>query len=75
MVRALGVPRCSCKSIMSLNPAALELETRFGRIRLPLFSRILVGSNSFISFEKALNRVDGERDVVISTRGSVMPLR
>src|SRR5436305_5162926 len=63
-VIAVGVPLCSCRRIVSLNVAALALESRLGVMRLPRFSLIAVGSSNLISFEKALSRVDGLRDVV-----------
>src|SRR5256885_2271781 len=63
IVIAVGVPRCSCRRIMSLSAAAFALERRLGMMRFPRFSLIEVGRSNLISFEKALSRVDGLRDV------------
>ena len=59
----------------SERPEELALETRLGRMRLPRLSRIDVGRRRRISLANAERRVEGEREVVISTRGSVIPLR
>jgi hypothetical protein len=72
-VKAVGTPRCSCSRTMSESPDACADWTRFGKIRLPLFKRIDVGSNKRISFAKAERRVDGSREVVTRTRGSTIP--
>lgn len=72
-VKAVGVPRCSCKRIMSVKPLFSAEDTSSPKTVFPRFRRIEPGSNSRISFEKAANRVDGSRDVVTSTRGSTIP--
>ena len=74
-VIAVGTPRCSCSKIRSVNAEAFALLTRFGNTSVPLFNRILVGSNSRTSFANALSLVDGDLDVVTSGLGSVMPER
>lgn len=58
-VRAVGVPLCSCKRTMSLSPPAFALSTRMGRIMLPRFRRIDVGSNKRISFAKVPSLLEG----------------
>lgn len=70
---AVGVPRCSCSKTTSDSPLVLQERTSSGRMVLPRFSRIAVGINSRISFEKAASLLEGERDVVTRTRGSTMP--
>ena len=74
-MRAVGTPRCSWRRSRSVREEALALETRLGRIRLPLFKRMEVGSRSRISLAKADKRVEGEREVVTKGRGSVIPDR
>ena len=56
-------------------PEAFALETRFGKIVVPLLSRMEVGSNRRISFAKADRRVEGDREVVTKGRGSMTPER
>lgn len=75
MVMAVGVPRCSCSKIMSDKPLVLQERTSSGRMVLPLFSRIAVGIRSRTSFEKAASLLEGDREVVTSTRGSTIPER
>ena len=58
---------------MSDKDEAFALETRFGRIKVPLFNRIDVGRRSLISFANADNFVDGDREVVTIGLGSVIP--
>lgn len=70
---AVGVPRCSCKRTISVSAAAFALDIRSGKMRLPLFKRIDVGSSNRISFANVLSRADGDRDVVTSGRGSTKP--
>ena len=70
---AVGVPRCSCKRIMSFNAEALALDRRLGMMRLPRFKRIDVGKRSLISFEKVLSLVEGLLEVVTKGRGSDNP--
>lgn len=70
---AVGVPLCSCRRMMSESPAALALESRFGRIIFPRLSLIEVGRSSRISLEKVDNLVDGFLDVVTRGLGSVRP--
>lgn len=72
-VKAVGIPRCSWRRMMSERPDACADCTRFGRIRLPRLRRIDVGSNNRISFANEDNRVEGSRDVVTRTRGSTIP--
>ena len=73
MVSAVGVPRCSWRRQRSVRPDALALETRFGSTVVPRLRRIDVGMSKRISLANAERRVDGEREVVISGRGSMMP--
>lgn len=73
MVIAVGVPRCSWSKQMSVRPDALALETRCGRIVVPLLRRMEVGRSKRISLANAERRVEGDREVVISGRGSTMP--
>lgn len=76
MVMAVGVPRCSWRMTTSDKPALLQDRTSSGRTRLPRFSRIAVGIISKrISLEKAASLLEGDREVVTSTRGSAMPER
>lgn len=75
IVNAVGLPRCSCKSIRSVRALELALETNEGRTRFPRFRRMDVGRRRRISFANAASRVEGEREVVISGRGSTMPER
>lgn len=58
---------------MSVSAAAFALDTRSGKIRLPLFKRMDVGRSKRISFAKVLSRADGDRDVVTRGRGSTKP--
>jgi len=60
---------------MSVRPDALALETRFGRIVVPRFNRIEVGSRRRISLAKAERRVEGDREVVTRGLGSRIPDR
>ena len=50
-------------------------ETRLGRMRVPRLSRMEVGRSKRTSLAKAERRVEGERDVVTSGLGSMMPER
>lgn len=70
---AVGVPRCSCKRIISEREADLALATRSVRIVFPRFNRIEVGKSSRTSFAKALRRDEGDREVVTKGRGSMRP--
>src|SRR5258708_5826231 len=74
IVIAVGVPRCSCSSITSVRSADFAEYTRFGRMRLPRFRRMDVGSKSLISFAKEDSRDEGSLDVVTKIRGSLTPL-
>ena len=47
--------------------------TRFGRMSVPRFRRIAVGRISRTSFANAASLVEGERDVVTSGLGSMIP--
>ena len=58
---------------MSVRPEALALEMRFGRIVVPRLRRMEVGKSKRISLANAERRVDGDREVVTSGRGSMMP--
>ena len=60
---------------MSVTDEESAEETRFGRIRVPRFSRMEVGNSSRTSLAKAERRVDGEREVVTRGLGSIMPER
>src|SRR5580658_2401857 len=73
MVRAVGVPRCSCSKIMSDRPDDCADVTRLERTRFPRLSRIDVGKSNLISFANDESRVDGSREVVTRTLGSTMP--
>lgn len=75
IVSAVGLPRCSCKSIKSVKALELALDINEGRTRFPRFKRIDVGRRRRISFAKAASRVEGEREVVIKGRGSAIPDR
>ena len=75
MVSAVGVPRCSCSSRMSVRAAAVAEPTSVGSTSVPRFSRMEVGSRSRISLLKVESRVEGEREVVIRGRGSERPER
>lgn len=75
IVRAVGVPRCSWSRRRSVSAEELADETRLGRISVPRFRRMEVGSRRRISFAKAESRVEGEREVVTRGRGSVIPER
>lgn len=75
IVRAVGLPRCSCRRIKSVKALELALDTNEGRTRLPRFNRIDVGRRRRISLANAASRVEGERDVVIRGRGSAIPER
>jgi len=72
-VRAVGVPRCSCRRIMSDRPEDCADITRFGRTRFPRLSRIDVGKSNLISFANDESREDGSLEVVTRTLGSTMP--
>ena len=58
---------------MSERPDACADDTKFGRIRFPLFSRMEVGNSNRISFANEDNRVEGSLEVVTRTRGSTIP--
>ena len=58
---------------MSLSALAFALEISEGRISVPRFSRIEVGRRRRISLLNVASRVEGEREVVISGRGSARP--
>ena len=75
MVSAVGVPRCSWSRTISDSAAAVAEETRFGSTRVPRFKRIEVGNSKRTSFAKALSLLEGEREVVMRTRGSTIPDR
>lgn len=75
IVSAVGVPRCSCRSKMSLKALALALATSVGKTCAPRFSRMDVGRSRRISLAKEARRVEGLREVVIRGRGSTMPER
>ena len=74
MVIAVGVPLCSWRRIMSDRAADFADESRFGRMVLPLFSRIAVGNRRRISLLNVASLVLGLRDVVTSGLGSDRPL-
>lgn len=75
MVSAVGVPRCSCRRMISLNALAWALATSVGRTCAPRFSRMAVGRRRRISLAKEASRVEGLREVVMRGRGSTMPER
>lgn len=75
IVIAVGVPRCSCKRIMSERAEALAEERRLGRMSLPRLRRIDVGRRSLISLLNVARRVEGLREVVTRGRGSARPER
>ena len=58
---------------MSVTAEALAPAARSVRSRFPRFNRIDVGIRSRISLAKVLRRAEGEREVVISGRGSTKP--
>lgn len=72
-VKAVGVPRCSWRRMISESPDAWADVIRLGKMRFPRFRRIEVGINNLISFAKAESLDEGSLEVVISTLGSTIP--
>lgn len=64
---------CSWSRTTSVRPADLADLTKSGRISPPRLRRTAVGSNSLTSLANAVNLVDGDLEVVTSTRGSTTP--
>ena len=72
-VSEVGTPLCSCRTSRSVMPARCEPSTRCGRTALPLLRRTESGKSRRSSLENWASRLDGERDVVMSNFGSIIP--
>jgi len=74
-VKAAGVPRCSCKRMISDRLLACAASTKPGNTLFPRFKFMEPGKTSLISLENDDSREEGSLEVVIRTRGSTIPER